>query len=359
MSLPINSALYYPTIEFRDFRWLWTAALVWDKIYRIQPNDFAPNEPENVRELCEGGDIGIPLLPKEYAANVAFEFLSNLESGKWSAAALDRDRLREYTRIHHDKIDVQIREMLIASGSAASHDKWLYVPRDFEALYMTYLAKKMAEKNNLQPISDTNAAWAALTYYSNRTLDTEREQNQLPFALIALMIGNFVPANITDISPKALLDFRNRYPDERRNFMRAMKDAGHQLSNCNDAKVVRELVHSIEADVSRAVADFKRSMVSLKVDSFVGSKLFSFSMSTSAFSGLVHRNFNETLILGAAGLAVSLITGAWSLRGKGKKLSKESDYSYLLHAEEEFPRTADAIMIPRLLERDLNEFIND
>ncbi len=218
MSLPINSALYYPTIEFSDPRWLWTAALIWDKIYRIQPDGFRPNEPDNIRRLCEDGDIGVPLRPAAYAKTVADEFMMSVNTSKWGAAALEKySRQHDYARIHHDKIDVQIRELLIGGGHAASHDQWLYVPTDFEALYLTYLAKKMALNNNLQPVSDTDAAWTALTYYTTDEFETECVLKDMPFTLAALMIGDFVPHNITDISPKALIEFRRKYPDERRN----------------------------------------------------------------------------------------------------------------------------------------------
>ena len=42
-----DSILYYPTIEFRnsDYKWLWTASLFWEKIYRIVPGNFILDEP--------------------------------------------------------------------------------------------------------------------------------------------------------------------------------------------------------------------------------------------------------------------------------------------------------------------------
>lgn len=359
MTLPVNSALYYPSIEFRDFRWLWTAALVWDKVYRIQPDDFTPDEPDNVKALCDDGDIGIPLRPKEYARIVAEEFKSHINTGKWPAAALEKNQVKEYAKIHHDKIDVQIREMLISKGRAAAHKEWLYVPEDFEALYMTYLAKKIAQKNNLQAISDSDAAWTALTYYSTGNINTEGDQQELPFALAALMIGNYVPANITDISPRALIRFRKQYPDERRNFMRSIKMAASQLANCHDAKIVEETTRAIQADVERATNDFKRSMEVLKAESFIGFKTVTVPMSTPVLGKLLALDFTTSLILGAAGLAIGSIAGVASFNHKGKRLSRDSDYSYLVHAEREFPKTSDAINVPRRLHYDLNEFIND
>jgi hypothetical protein len=39
------SALYYPSIEFADPQWLWASSLIWDRIYRIVPKDYAAGGP--------------------------------------------------------------------------------------------------------------------------------------------------------------------------------------------------------------------------------------------------------------------------------------------------------------------------
>jgi hypothetical protein len=61
------SALYYPSIEFADPQWLWASSLIWDRIYRIVPNGYAPEDSENIRKLSETGEIGIPIHPDKYA----------------------------------------------------------------------------------------------------------------------------------------------------------------------------------------------------------------------------------------------------------------------------------------------------
>jgi len=46
------------------------------------------NEPRNITELCETGDIGIGINPKDYSAQVAQEFMGKLENKAWEASAL-------------------------------------------------------------------------------------------------------------------------------------------------------------------------------------------------------------------------------------------------------------------------------
>jgi len=108
--------LYYPTIQFKQehYRWLWSASLLWDKIYRIVPEGYVLNEPRNITELCETGDIGIGINPKDYSAQVAQEFMGKLENKAWEASALmfhndDINEYKEYCRLHKDKVDVSLR----------------------------------------------------------------------------------------------------------------------------------------------------------------------------------------------------------------------------------------------------------
>jgi hypothetical protein len=359
MSEPINSALYYPHIEFSDYRWLWSAALLWDKIYRIEPDGFEPEHPDNVKALCDGGDIGIPVRPKEYAKTLAHEFMAHIHSGTWQAAALEKNQLSEYVRIHHDKIDVQIRQMLISSGRAASHDQWLYVPDDFEKLYMTFLATKIAAQHNLQAVSDTSGAWAGLTFFSNARIETEMDDHNLPFSLAAFTIANYVPSNITDITPKALLDFRTKYADERRNFMRAMKSAASHLANCHDATVAKEVLKVIQEDVGKSAATYKRSMGILDAKTFAGCATVTIPMTTPILGTFLPLDLLSAAILGTTVIAIRAIAGLAALNQQGRRLSRESDYSYLVHAERAFPKTTDEISLPWRLRYDLNQFIND
>src|SRR5580700_7572398 len=100
MRLCMNNALYYPTIEFQDYEWLWSAALLWDRIYRIVPEGYEPDDPENIQILAEGGEIGIPLRPGPYTKDTADEFLGKISSGDWDAAALEFDMDEAYARLH-------------------------------------------------------------------------------------------------------------------------------------------------------------------------------------------------------------------------------------------------------------------
>jgi hypothetical protein len=53
---PFSSALYYPSIDIRDERWLRTTALFWDSIRTIVPESIRqPYSGHLARELCGEG----------------------------------------------------------------------------------------------------------------------------------------------------------------------------------------------------------------------------------------------------------------------------------------------------------------
>ena len=44
--------LYYPTIEFKNDAWVKLAVLYWDKLGRIVPSGYRPNDSETVKRLA-------------------------------------------------------------------------------------------------------------------------------------------------------------------------------------------------------------------------------------------------------------------------------------------------------------------
>ena len=151
-----KNILYYPTIEFNtaDYEWLWRASLLWDKIYRIVPDGYSLNEPRNIQELCSTGEIGIPLCPHRYSATASKKFIEKLESGDWQAAALefntdDIEKYEQYTRLHKDKVDVSLRNLMLLNSKTFEDTDWIYVSKEISNQYMIYLATEIAKSNNL------------------------------------------------------------------------------------------------------------------------------------------------------------------------------------------------------------------
>ena len=65
-----NATLYYPTIEFANKEWLWNACLLWDKVYRIVPEGYIPNDRDEIRTLIEDKSVIANIAPEKYATEI-------------------------------------------------------------------------------------------------------------------------------------------------------------------------------------------------------------------------------------------------------------------------------------------------
>lgn len=353
------SALYYPSIEFADPKWLWASSLVWDRIYRIVPKDYSTQDSDNVKKLCESGEIGIPIQPDDYAKDVSDQFLLKVQSGRWNAAALTMDANEEYERLHQDKVDVQLRRMIISQGSTSARDKWLHVPTAFASLYMTYLAKHVSEKNGLSLVTDVAPAWTGATYFKFDGQVEDWPREELPLALAALVVRDFVPTNILNLAPEALLSFREKRRDERRRFVTAVQSAAKALANCHDATVARDVYEGMKRDISTSMDDYRGAMDLLKVEGWTGMKTIVFPVTTGVIGKLVSLEPTQLAVLATTGLALGVVSGLASMKQKGKRLSKEHDYSYLVNLRREWQNCYRGEDWNYYLCRQMEEFIND
>ena len=366
-------ALYYPTIEFSDYEWLWRASLLWDRIYRIVPSGYQPDDVSNVRELCEPGEIGIPLDPGKYAAEIADQFIERIDSGDWYAAALaeyeeeDEDGKPvedEFRRVHNEKVDSTLRNMIIARGDARQVGDWLQIPTSLAANYMTFLAVRMAEKNDLQLLSDNIPAWTGATYFQHDGEIDDFPNEQLEHQLATLVVRDFLPQDILSISAGEICRFRDRFREERQQFLSVIQESAALLSQCEDPKIAADLVNDIKQKIETALETYRDSISYLNVASMTGLKSVSFPVVTkvaTAISG-APLDVSTLVIVSAAGAGIGVVSGIKAYQEKRKKLDRESDYSYLLHLSRRWKkqtplgRNHDYNCV---LWRSLEEFIND
>ena len=357
-----NNALYYPTIEFTDFQYLWSASLLWDHIYRIVPRGYEPNDPPEVLALMESDEIGIPIHPDNYASSIAEEFLGRLDSGEWNASALTLDIPNEYRRLHMDKVDVVLRDLIIARGVGEFDGEWLHVPKDFVGLYMTYLANVVANRNHLQMLSDSTPAWTGATYFKYNGEIEGFPHNDFTQQLATIVVRDYLPTNILSIKPRDILSFREKYRAERQRFLFTMKTWAKRLSECDDNRVGLDLIQDMNKDVEASLKEYRGSLSALRISTTTGLLSLTIPIATNVAALIGGKDLQtSTLLVGAgAGLALGLVSGLTALSQKKKKLTKECDFSYLMDMEREWKGISRGNTdYNYYLCREMEEFIND
>ena len=335
-----KNILYYPTIEFNmaDYGWLWRAALLWDKIYRIVPDGYSLNEPRNIQELCSTGEIGIPLCPRRYSATASKKFIEKLESRDWQAAALefnidDIEKYEQYTRLHKDKVDVSLRNLMLLNPETFEDNDWIYVSKEISNQYMIYLATEIAKSNNLSLNTHNPDVWTASTFFIN---DGKVQEGFFPSshyiessqaALAPVFINNIFPDNILDITPQQIIEFRSKRKDERKQFQQAFDLFCDKLSQATDPKILNQIWEDEKKEIEYALTQYKKSMDILKTVKWGG---YVTSLITIATDVLGYTDFNSNVIQGvtSAGIGIGLLTGVLE-----KKFSpRPTPYSYLSEA---------------------------
>ena len=354
-----NCALYYPTIEFQNYEWLYSSSLIWDKIYRIVPDGYNPIEPSNVKKLVETGDIGIPLYPDRYVKSVAKEFGEKLSSGKWFASALG-GLSDDYKRLHKTKVDAILHDMIISAGGKSIDKDWFFVPTDFEAQYMTYLANKMAQMNNLRLISDSSAAWACSTYYDyDGNINDYPNAEDYKYQLATLMIKEFLPINYSKIDTKELIKFREKRKLERQRFVNSFSQYAINISKCSDPKIIEDLINEMSDDINRSIKEYKGCLSDLSANTFSGLFSVTLPISTEVVNRICNINSQGIKLLSAIGIGIGVITSIKKYNTNRKKNIKDNPHSYLLQMKKNWDGTYYKDGYPYYLGRKIEEFIND
>lgn len=359
-----RKALYYPTIEFNNPQWLWTAALLWDRIYRIVPNGYTPKDSRNILELMEDGTIGGAIDPNEYSSDVADKFVVKYNGNDWNAPALGNYELMssKYINLHRDKADVKVRNLITARGE--KNNEWIKVPEHIAGLYMLYLANYISSETGLALITDSSASWCGSNYFSyDGKIDDFEVYNDTSDKLASLVIQDFIPKNILDISPKELLRFRNRRKDERHRFLDCMDSLASDISNCKDPKIVNDIIEDHKKDILDSKKDFKRSFDMIRVSGWVGVKSALVPVVMPVMTSMNDLSNSTKLWLNASGILFGLIAGFLDTKQKINKLKKEYKYNYLLELKSELERTRVCFSsyedYNSFLEYEMNNFIND
>lgn len=340
MNINSNSALYYPYICFQDYEWLWVSALLWDRLYRIVPKGFEPNDPDNIKQLLDGGEIGIYIEPEAYSAEVSDSFIKNIESHHWTASALKTRKDKEgYSRLHREKIDSALRKIIIDRNIGKYNGDWLSVPREFASIYMTYLANDISSKNNLSLITDTSTAWTSNTYFRYAE-EIEQKQNlprasisdiQINNEILAIMtVKDFIPKNVLNIQPTDILKFRRQRKYERQRFLSAINNSATKLSNCSDPKIKDDILHEIKDDIDSSMLEYKKSMDILNVVGWCGLS----SIALPAVSALFHNvvpSGSPVIDIGSITIGAMACVGDLAFKSKPQR---NSDYSYLFEIQD-------------------------
>lgn len=369
MAIPHTSALYYPTIDIKNEKWLRSAILFWDSIKTIVPEGYRNPYSSRLAKILQDEDILSPINVNsdmeeiESLADDVLEYLTDPAAAGVLFGGSDNGNvilypeklpreIREIARIHPLKLPYFVRDQI----DRLSDDGFARVDGAFASFYMTLLAKKVSERLGLGIVTDSSGAEQLSTAVTKgrvlRTTDISDSDSERRYmrrygrsadlpreiaqgTIFELMLRSFdLPENI---SIKELIKFRSVHAEElailRAETTRLVSDFPEEFS----LDALRQCASDqYETKVLPAISSLRRSLRAenweAPLNGFLKASYFSVPTSC-ALPQLLHVPVPVALM---AGVGVSLVATTVNYVRHRKDIEVSSPYSYLLSIENQF-----------------------
>ena len=351
----MNCVLYYPSIEFQNIDILKKSLLIWDRVFRIVPRGYVPNDTAEIREAVASEAVVDLALDDGEKSQVAQRFLQFYEDRKslnnclvWPAG-MDSE---SFTRLNPDKIDAKLLPLFEQLSRRLSHDGFLEIPHELAGGYMFYLAKAVAQKRSMGLVTDSADCWTVGTYFANDgNFDDWVYKEKADAYLCNLAIDDLLPDELEHVRIDKVLRFVEEHRGERTAFQKELKGLREAISTCNNKTHAKYIVGDFIKKYEKAKKDYRSA-----VGPFAKRELCSiFSVGLPVTIG-----FLSLPVVGSGDpysvlrLGVGTLLGAISALATRELISKERTVASYLVSAEYLSRTPSGP-----LHHKFEEFIND
>ncbi|MRV74318.1 hypothetical protein GJ700_21665 [Duganella sp. FT92W] len=260
----MTQALHYPTIEFNDLDAVKRALLVWDRIHRIVPAGYQPNDQPEILTAIQSGaimNLSVDAHEKSAAAQRFLDFHYFRNSAKtlltWPAGF----STETFTRINPEKIDAKLLPLFEQLARRLTADGFLEVPHELAGGYMFYLATSVAERRALSLTTDSSDYWAVGTYFANDGCFTEQVYDEHANTYLAnLAIDDLLPNDLASIDLDQLLRFREETAELRNVFQHELELLRDEISRCNNKEHAHYIVQDFVKRFEKAKEEYRKTM---------------------------------------------------------------------------------------------------
>lgn len=343
-----NTALYYPTIEITNDRWLKSVALFWDRIETIVPQEMeSPYKRKTTRLLEEEGFLSpyrvdpfceevvdlkddLERFCETKAGRMAFmrrELQRNERFYAWDGLSDRRgvDRYQSFF-IHASKLPYTARgrfnELIDADG-------YIKVSELFMHYYMTLLANRICQLNNMSLLTDR----VYLNDLSNEVLveglkrpDGKQEEEKRLGLMYKVVVDNIELDPATPI--ERIIRFKKNRQDELGAFRNEMSQlVSFDTTGMTIADIENEVRSIYTNSVTPAVDNLKGALRDARMDWL--NNLTSHTL-TGIVSSLFALEDPVTIIPFAASSLIRITLSSVRYKKRLNQEGKRNPYTYLL-----------------------------
>lgn len=355
-----NSVLYYPNIEFLDETWVKSILCIWEKIYRIVPASYAPNDSDEIKEAIDSGLIENINLNAEDLSNTAKSFESFWESVPVIPAGVKGWEEID-VRLHPDKVDARILPILQGLSKKIDPDGWLKLSPEVANTYMLFLAENISRRRKLPKLTDDSDMFSIMHYFANDGNINEYfyDENGAE-AATSMVITTLLPGGLSHTPMRNVLDFRSKSMEGRELFRNSVMEFTEQVSQIEDNEYAHVLIDNFQKNLHQSQQDILQSVGQSIDDSIAAALSIGLPTTLTAISVLAGKgNPFGFLQLGQACFIGAVATLADVVRNRRKGWSS-NESSYYLQLNKVFKADGGGVTlsIPRY-DRIIEEFIND
>ncbi|WP_442783884.1 hypothetical protein [Collimonas fungivorans] len=255
-------ALYYPTIEFQDQEFLKKSILVWDRIFRIVPPSYLPNDDEDIKEAASAGvieNLNIDAIEKSNAAQGFLDFYHLRQSENTRLSWPAGFSSSSFARLNMGKIDAKLLPLFEELSRRVASDGFLEIPGELAGGYMFYLATAVAERRNIHLLTDSPESWTVGSYFAQKgNFNDEEYLSSANAYLCNLAVDDLLPDTLREIPMEAVLRFVEKHADERRVFQQELDALKNEISKCNNKQHAEYIVRDFIKKFERAKSEYKK-----------------------------------------------------------------------------------------------------
>lgn len=351
--MSFGHALYYPTIHLTNKNWLKHAFLFWDKISRIVPQSFQPQDTEDIIKIKQETNFIQDYHPDKWVISETFSSFANYlqnstEFGRGyrnSNYSSDKERdsywrmkkntiVPNESYIHIEKIHSHLLEMLYDLGLAVKGENewsgWIKIDNDLGNKYMSFLAKSISKAKSIPIVTDKTE------YYITDDLFTQNRYKHLFEEKIGcLLIDVVLPKNINDVTMDQLINIKAKYNDQRMRFLNQINDLSSHLPTIDNKSTLEDALHHHSKSLAYDTRELKKIYELNGIDTVMKPLSISLPTSIVSLSNYIPIEFNTFGV--GAGLLFGVISYFNELEKTHLK-TQENPMAYLLSIHSELNR---------------------
>jgi hypothetical protein len=352
-----RTILYYPTIDIPADDWLRNALLYWDEVSSIVPESwdgyaielspdihylkgegqFRPISPDTL--FRENGETIKHFESEFFEIIESKSFMSILEQNKFDYTRIHREKMSDsyFSRVHRDKLTSNISdklEDLHLINKYQSNGKWLYFENNTALLYMSLLAKYLADIDSESTIIGTDNE-----VYENFNFKSVDKKEGFP--VVSFNLNNILPTPKDNVPFEKIIDFKRKRKDNLLHFRKTLSDFQTQIAKSTCNSELKNTAINFQETLSNGVKDLGVVLSDAKIDYGLKSVKSLLNIKSPTVLATIG-TFTFLSIPLPLQIGIISLVGTFELtanyienRNKDRAKLRESPFSYIYYAQKE------------------------